>query len=211
MTDSPEFTAPRATLLVGIYVYDEVEVLDFAGPLEVFTTASRVLLRAAPSSPPPFAVTLIADRKRTVRARTGLRIEADAGFADHAPLDVLLVPGGVVDAELARPDVIEWVRRTAASVPLTASVCTGAFLLAQAGLLDGRRVTTHWEDLDDLRARFPALRVESGPLWLDEGSIVTSAGISAGIDMSLHLVARLAGNALADRTARQLEFARAKG
>jgi transcriptional regulator GlxA family with amidase domain len=210
MTDTPESTTPGPTLRVGIYIYDEVEVLDFAGPLEVFTTASRVFLRGAPSSPPPFAVSLIADRKRMVCARAGLRVEADAGFVDHPPLDVLLVPGGVVDAELARPEVIAWVRRTAASVPLTASVCTGAFLLAKAGLLDGRRVTTHWEDLDDLRAQFPALRVESGPLWLDEGSIVTSAGISAGIDMSLHLVGRLAGDALAERTARQLEFARAK-
>lgn len=203
-------TQSGRTQRVGIFVYDEVEVLDFAGPLEVFTTASRVFLRGAPSAPPPFAVTLIADRRRTVRARAGLRVEADAGFADHPPLDLLIVPGGVVDAELVREDVVAWVRRTAASVPLTASVCTGAFLLAKAGLLDGRRVTTHWEDIADLRGQFPALRVESGPLWIDEGGIVTSAGISAGIDMSLHLVGRLAGATLSERTARQLEFERAK-
>jgi transcriptional regulator GlxA family with amidase domain len=91
-------------------------------------------------------------------------------------------------------------------VPLVASICTGAFLLAKAGVLDGKAVTTHWEDIDDLKAMFPGLDVRTGQRWVDEGTVVTSAGISAGIDMSLHLVERLAGRALAERTARQMEF-----
>jgi transcriptional regulator GlxA family with amidase domain len=85
-------------------------------------------------------------------------------------------------------------------------VCTGAFLLARCGLLDRRRATTHWEDAADLQAMFPAVTVVDGVRWVDEGEVVTSAGICAGIDMSLHLVARLAGDALAERTARQMEF-----
>ena len=199
-------TTNARTLSIGIYLFDEVEVLDFAGPFEVFSTASRVARRLEPSAPPPFEVTLVADEPRTVRARAGLRVVCGASFADHPPLDVLLVPGGEVSREVERADVAAWIARTAPGTTVTASVCTGAFLLAKAGLLDGRRVTTHWEDLDDLRRAFPSLRVESGAPWIDEGRIVTSAGISAGLDMSLHLVSRLAGRALAERTARQMDY-----
>lgn len=194
------------TLSVGIFLFDEVEVLDFAGPFEVFSTASRVARRLEPSAPAPFAVTLVADEPRTVRARAGLRVVCAASFADHPPFDVLIVPGGEVSRELERVEVTSWLARTAPRTTITASVCTGAFLLAKAGLLDGRRVTTHWEDLEDLRRGFPALRVEAGVAWIDEGNIVTSAGISAGLDMSLHLVSRLAGRALAERTGRQMDY-----
>jgi transcriptional regulator GlxA family with amidase domain len=120
---------------------------------------------------------------------------------------VLIVPGGVVTVEMAKPPVIEWIARTAAASQLTASVCTGAFLLAQAGVLQTQRVTTHWEDVADLQALFPKLQVLQGPRWVDQGSVVTSAGISAGIDMSLHLVERLAGRELALATARQMDYA----
>jgi len=198
--------APKRTLSIGIYLYDEVEVLDFAGPFEVFSTASRVARKLDPDVTVPFAATLVADEPRTVRARAGLPVVCGASFADHPRFDVLVVPGGEVTREVERADVAAWIARTAAATMLTASVCTGAFLLAKAGLLDGRRVTTHWEDLDDLRRDFPALHVESGMPWIDEGSIVTSAGISAGLDMSLHLVSRLAGRALAERTARQMDY-----
>ena len=108
---------------------------------------------------------------------------------------------------MERADLTAWIAREAPKTTLTASVCTGAFLLAKAGLLDGRRVTTHWEDVGDLRRLFPSLRVEEGPQWIDEGRIVTSAGISAGLDMSLHLVSRLASVELAERTARQMDYA----
>jgi transcriptional regulator GlxA family with amidase domain len=197
------------TSAVGIFMFDGVEVLDFAGPFEVFWTAARLAARQQPDQPAmavPTPPTLIADRARTVQARGGLAIVCGASLAEHPPLDVLIVPGGVVDAELARADVIAWIARTAPATRITASVCTGAFLLAKAGLLDGRRSTTHWEDVDELRRQFPRVIVEAGPAWIDEDRIVTSAGISAGIDMSLHLVSRLAGEPLARATARQMDY-----
>jgi len=194
------------TRIIGIYLFDEVEVLDFAAPFEVFSTATRMSARLRPERPPPFEVSLIGDRQRTVMARGGFPVLPHSTLGDHRKLDVLIVPGGVVTAELGRPDVIEWIARTAPGTELTASICTGAFLLAKAGLLDGCRVTTHWEDMDDLRRQFPALKVEAGARWIDEGTVVTSAGISAGIDVSLHLVERLAGEELALRTARQMDY-----
>jgi transcriptional regulator GlxA family with amidase domain len=190
---------------VAIYLFDEVEVLDFAGPFEVFSTASR--LRVREEKPPVFRVFTVADRVRPVRARGSLMVTPDYGLAEHPQVDVLIIPGGVVTEERARPDVIEWIARTSAASRLTASVCTGAFLLAAAGLLNDTRVTTHWEDVDDLRRDFPALKVETGMRWIDAGKVVTSAGISAGIDMSLHLVRRLTDGELATRTARQMDFA----
>jgi transcriptional regulator GlxA family with amidase domain len=194
------------TSVVGIYMFDGVEVLDFAGPFEVFWTAARLAARERTEQPPPVPPTLIADRARTVQARGGLPVVCGASIAAHAPVDVLIVPGGVVDAELARAEVVAWIARTAPATRITASVCTGAFLLAKAGLLDGRRATTHWEDIDELRRQFPRVTVEAGPPWIDEDRIVTSAGISAGIDMSLHLVSRLGGEPLARATARQMDY-----
>ncbi len=191
---------------VGIFVFDEVEVLDFAGPFEVFTTASRVRARLDPASPPLFKVFTVGAGTAVLRARAGLRVLPDHAFWQHPPIDVLVIPGGVVDAELARPAVMEWITATAAASTLTASVCTGAFLLARAGLLDGKCATTHWEDADDMARDFPAVTVQKNVRWVDAGRLVTSAGISAGIDMSLHLVEKIAGRELAVRTARQMEF-----
>jgi transcriptional regulator GlxA family with amidase domain len=195
------------TRTVGILVYDEVEVLDFAGPFEVFSTASRVARRLAPDAPAPFAVTLVAETLRPVRARAGLLVQPDHDLDDHPPLDVLIVPGGLHDGPLARPAVIAWLARQLAATPLVASVCTGAFLLARAGLPDGLEVTTHWEDVADLRRDFPRLRVREGVRWVEHERLLTSAGISAGLDMSLRVVARLEGQALAERTARQMDYA----
>lgn len=191
---------------VGIYVYDDVEVLDFAGPFEVFSTASRVFRRAQPDAEAPFAVFTVGASRGPVTARGGLVVEPRYSFADHPNLAVLLVPGGVVTAELGRPRVIAWVAARAATAELTASVCTGAFLLARAGLLKGKSATTHWEDVADLRAAAPGARVVQGGRWVEDGAVITSAGISAGLDMSLHIVARLAGHDLAARTARQMDY-----
>jgi transcriptional regulator GlxA family with amidase domain len=199
------------TRTIGIYVYDDVEVLDFAGPYEVFTCASRVAAKMAPSgeasgTEPPFRVRTIGAGMATLRARAGLSVLPEADFAGAGKIDVLIVPGGVVTAELAKEGVIAWIAATAKEAELTASVCTGAFLLARAGLLDGQEATTHWEDVADLSAAFPNVLVRDKQRWIDNGSIVTSAGISAGIDMSLHLVERLAGLELALRTARQMDY-----
>jgi transcriptional regulator GlxA family with amidase domain len=191
---------------VGIYVYPEAEVLDFAGPYEVFTTAARVFRRTSPGQPEPFRVFTVASTEEPVRARAGLVVRPDFGFANHPPIDLLLVAGGVVTAQLASDEVNAWIARTAAQAKLVASVCTGAFLLARAGVLDNLTATTHWEDLSELQTLFPLVNVVDGRRWVDEGPVVTSAGISAGIDMSLHLVERLAGRDLALRTARQMDF-----
>jgi transcriptional regulator GlxA family with amidase domain len=194
------------TLQIGLYVFDGVEALDFAGPFEVFTTATRMHAREHADAPALMRVCTLGRTREPVRARAGLEIRSDFALDDHPGLDALIVPGGVVTDELGKPDVIAWIATQATRVPLVASVCTGAFLLARAGLLDGRRATTHWEDLGDLRAMFPQVDVVDGVRWVDAGAVVSSAGISAGIDMSLHLVERLHARALALRTARQMDF-----
>src|SRR3989344_5445849 len=136
----------------------------------------------------------------TTAVRMAQRLQPGAA----AP-DVLIVPGGVVDAAAACADARAWVAQAARGAQITASVCTGAFILAAAGVLTEGPATTHWEDIADLRAQFPTLDVRENVRWVDRGALVTSAGISAGIDMSLHLVTRLAGAALAERTARQMD------
>lgn len=191
---------------VGIFVFDGVEVLDFAGPFEVFTTANRVAKKLQVSEGNLFDVGLIGLSKEFVTARAGLKIWPDMSLSDVAALDVLLVPGGVVDACVKDAELIGWIRQQSAQVPLIASICTGAFVLAEAGLLNGKSATTHWEDIPDLTAQYPLISVQSNVRWVDEGALVTSAGISAGIDMSLHLIERLADRQLALATAKQLEF-----
>ncbi|WP_412462213.1 DJ-1/PfpI family protein [Pseudomonas sp. SC11] len=194
------------SLNIGIYVFDDVEVLDFAGPYEVFTTATRMHERSAACEQPLFCVFTLGRTRTAVHARAGLKIDPDYSINDHPALDCLIVPGGVVTAELAKAEVIDWIREQCRPDRTVASVCTGAFLLARTGKLDGLQATTHWEDIADLKAMFPALDVLEGVRWVDQGALVTSAGISAGIDMSLHLVERLHSRALAERTARQMAF-----
>ena len=190
---------------VGILLYDDVEALDCCGPFEVFTTAARVALgRGWPTA--PFHVHTIATGDGRVVARGGLRITASSTLRDHPPLDLLIVPGGLQQDAERDEGLITWLAKTAGEASITASVCTGAFLLATAGLLDGRHATSHWEDVDELERRFPQVRVRRQARWVDEGAVVTSAGISAGIDMSLHIVRRQEGEELARATARQMEY-----
>jgi len=194
------------TLRVGILAYQQVEILDLAGPYEVFSTASRVARRHSPGAPSPFAVCLVAEAAEPVRARGGLALLPDFTTADHPPLDVLVVPGGVHEPQLERAGLLGWIAGQARTAQLVASVCTGAFLLARAGVLAGLEVTTHFEDCADLRLAFPDLRVLEGVRWVERGRVLTSAGISAGVDMSLRMVARLASQDLAERTARQMDY-----
>ena len=192
---------------VAILVFDGVEVLDFAGPYEVFTTASRVHSRKHPHDPPLFATQCVALTEYSICARAGLRVIPDSTFARCTATDVLIIPGGIVGAALVCPETTAWIATTAATASTVASVCTGAFLLAHSGVLTHGPVTTHWEDVDDLQRMFPALQVQTGLRWVEQDHITTSAGISAGIDMCLHLVAKLAGHELAARTARQMDYA----
>jgi|ERR1022692_934324 transcriptional regulator GlxA family with amidase domain len=191
---------------VGIYIFDEIEVLDLGGPFEVFSTAARMKSRLQSGAEKPFEVFTIADATRPIRARGGLMLQPNFDIAHHPAIEIFIVPGGVVAAELNRNPIIEWIAETAAKSSLTASVCTGAFLLGKAGLLGGKTITTHWEDIEDFRAMFPDIQVQGEKRWVDGGTIVTSAGISAGLDMSLHLVARLESAELAVRTARQMDY-----
>jgi transcriptional regulator GlxA family with amidase domain len=194
------------TLHIGIYAFDEVEALDFAGPYEVFTTASRVSQRLSPASPAPFRVFSVSASADPVRARAGLQLLPDFQFNHHPPIHVLIVPGGVMNAELIKKDVVQWVADQSVTADLVASVCTGVFLLAQAGVLTQETVTTHWEDINDLSQAFPKLNVVQGPRWVDQGKVITSAGISAGIDMCLHLVSKLTSLELAQATATQMDY-----
>ncbi|MDX5299168.1 MAG: DJ-1/PfpI family protein [Gammaproteobacteria bacterium] len=191
---------------IGIYLYPDVEALDFAGPFEVFTTASRVRKRLHPRATEPFSVFSIAESRAPVRARAGLHIIPDHTIDEHPPIQVLIVPGGVITAELEKQNVLDWVVRTADCAERVASVCTGAFILAKAGVIQGGPVTTHWEDQAELAEMFPALEVLNGPRWVEQGSRITSAGIAAGIDMSLHLVSCLCAPSLALATAQQMDY-----
>ncbi len=191
---------------VAILVFDDVEVLDFAGPYEVFTTANRVFGRRNPEAGTLFEVFCVSRDGQPVQARAGLRVLPEHSFAHHPPCDLLVVPGGVVNAAMACPQTLDWIAGTAAQAQITASVCTGAFLLAASKVLRSGKVTTHWEDVAELQAAFPALTVCDDARWIDNGALVTSAGISAGMDMSLHLVARVAGHELATLTARQMDY-----
>ncbi|MDD0811941.1 DJ-1/PfpI family protein [Curvibacter sp. RS43] len=199
---------------IAILAFDDVEALDLAGPYEVFTTAARMAQRLATEAGQPLAadspahwqVLCVAETLRPVRARAGMTLLPSHDFSQCPRPDLLLVPGGVVDAPSRSPATLAWVQQAHEHAKLTASVCTGAFILAAAGVLHDQPVTTHWEDVADLRQQHPSLKVQEGVRWVDQGRLITSAGISAGIDMSLHLVQRLGGQALAERTARQMDY-----
>jgi len=187
---------------VGILVFEEVEVLDFAGPFEVFAVTEDAVQEKA------FQVSLLGTAGGPVRARNGLTVVPDLLYPEAGPLDVLIVPGGWGAENLAILDrqLLSWLAGAPALVPLIASVCTGAFLLAEAGLLDGRRATTHHLDFDEFERRWPLVTLVRNMKWVDEGTIVSSGGISSGIDMALHLVARLEGLDTARRTAARMEY-----
>lgn len=187
---------------VAIYIYDEAEVLDFSGPFEVFSTASRLS-----AEPQPFTVLLVAEKREAVTARGNYSVQPHHSIDDHPAIDLLVVAGGGHTYELEKTNVLEWIRIQADQARVVASVCTGAFLLAEAGVLTTQTVTTHWEDIADLRSSYPELSVVEQKRWVNDGKFVTSGGISAGIDMSLHLVRRLASHELAEATARQMEYA----
>jgi transcriptional regulator GlxA family with amidase domain len=187
-------------LRTAILIFDDVEVLDFAGPFEVFSvTGRRQKLE-------PFDVYTVAERS-PVSARNGLSINPKYSFADCPPPEILVVPGGYgTRREMKNPAMLEWISRVAPACDLVLSVCTGALVLGAAGLLDGREATTHFMAFDELRAAAPGARVREGRRIVDNGNVILSAGVSAGIDMSLHVVARLSGTDVARETARYMEY-----
>ncbi|PKF63002.1 glutamine amidotransferase [Psychromonas sp. psych-6C06] len=184
---------------IGIYIYENAEVLDFSGPFEVLSTAKRLASN-------DWSIALIAESDQPVKARGGFWVTPDYCFDNHPLLDLLIVVGGVHTEEVKKANVIKWIANCSATTTKTVSVCTGAFLLAEAGLLDGVSVTTHWEDIADLRSGYPQLKVRENKRWVCDGKYITSGGISAGIDMSLHLLSDLSSMALAEQTAKQMEY-----
>ncbi len=190
---------------IGILIFEDVEVLDFCGPFEAFSVTTPLGEHSDESK--LFEVHLIAETPEIVTCRNGLKVQPECTIADHPPLDIILIPGGRgTRTQIANQPVLDWVAAQSAKVNLTTSVCTGAFLLAATGLLDGKSATTHWGSIDWLRDNYPSITVLDDQRWVDEGDIVTSAGVSAGIDMSLHVIERLHGRDVATQTARHMEY-----
>jgi transcriptional regulator GlxA family with amidase domain len=190
---------------VAILVFDDVEVLDFAGPFEVFAVTDEL------RSHGEFNVYTVAPRPGTVIARNGLKVVPDFTPGDCPPPQVLVVPGGAGTRPLLGNDVIlEWIRMVSRAAEITMSVCTGSLLLSKAGLLDGLRVTTHHEVIGLLRELAPRAVVDPSKRFHDNGRVLTSAGISAGIDCSLHVVGRLLGDEAAAATAGYMEYERGR-
>ncbi|MCG9694325.1 DJ-1/PfpI family protein [Vibrio sp. Isolate22] len=184
---------------IGIYIYNQAEVLDFSGPFEVFSTAKRL-------GAEDLNVFLISETAEPVIARGGFKVLPDYSLNNHPKIDLLMVVGGVHTDEMNKPNVLDWISSVSESASQVVSVCTGAFLLAKAGLLEGLTVTTHWEDISNLAQQFPSLNVISDKRWVASGKFTTSGGISSGIDMSLHLVSVHNGLQFAKKVARQMEY-----
>lgn len=188
---------------VGILLFTDIEVLDFCGPFEVFSVTRRQQGDAAS----PFEIVTVAETDEPVRAFGGLRVIPDHSLETCPELDILVVPGGTGTRPLLYNDrILAWVQERSHEVELLTSVCTGSLVLGRAGLLDGRSATTHWAALDIMRQQLPQTTVVDDLHWVEDGHILTSAGISAGIDMALRVVARLYGEEVARRTARQMEY-----
>lgn len=190
---------------VGILIFDDVEVLDFCGPFEVFSVARPAGTNDDESR--LFNIVTIAEEHRIITCRGGLLVQPHYTIADHPSLDILVIPGGQgTRRERHNRPLLDWIARQDERTELITSVCTGAFLLAERGLLDRHRATTHWASVEWMRATYPALEMLADARVVDEGHLITSAGISAGIDMSLHVVARLHGIEAALWTARRMEY-----
>jgi transcriptional regulator GlxA family with amidase domain len=194
------------TRRVAMLAYPGIQVLDVMGPLEVFSRASRWLTDTGKRTGDAYTVEIIGLTRGPLAASSGLRIYADRGFAEvGSGIDTLLIAGGIGAARFrSHPQLLRWIRRQAGQVRRLASVCTGAYFLAEAGLLDGRHATTHWEYCDDLARNFPEIEVEPDTIFVKEGSIYTSAGVTAGMDLALALVEEDHGRDVALAVARLL-------
>jgi transcriptional regulator GlxA family with amidase domain len=192
-------------MTVGILIFDDVEVLDFCGPFEVFSVARKP--GSSSDDDRLFNVYTIAEEDRIINCRGGLLVQPHFTITNHPDLDILLVPGGQgTRRERHNAQLLDWITRQDQQIDLLTSVCTGSFLLAEAGKLNGLQATTHWASVDTMRENYPEIDMQADVRFVDQGRIITSAGISAGIDMSLHIVARLHGQEVAEWTARRMEY-----
>jgi transcriptional regulator GlxA family with amidase domain len=195
---------------IAIVLFDRVEVLDFAGPFEVFSVCG-----AHGEHKGTFNVYTVAERAPVI-ARGGLNVEPDYLLENCPTPDIFLIPGGGgytasgvpfgSRKEMHNPVLLEWIKKHNKSAELVLSVCTGSLILAKAGLLDGLSATTHWKAIDQLREVAPRTTIVDDQRWVDNGRVIASAGVSAGIDMSLHVLEKLLGKAVADETARYMQY-----
>ncbi len=186
---------PRA---IAILAFDGAEELDFVGPWEVFTMAAAII-------PDSCSVHLVSERGGEVRCAKGLRVVADYSFETAPTPDIVVVPGGQgTRFESTNPAMLNYLSKCAEAAELMTSVCTGSFVLEAAGLLKGRRATTHWASMDRLRALGTVNVVEAR--WLDEGKVITSSGVSSGIDMALYIAGRLWGEGNARLVQKAMEY-----
>ncbi len=193
-------------LTAGILLFDNVDVLDFAGPFEVFNGV-RLDEERRFADRSPIKIILVAQYAEPVKTFGDMLLAPDCSFEDCPPLDILIVPGGMGERlENHNPMVLEFIRSRAGELKTLASVCTGAFLLAAAGLLDGRSATTHHMSLDRMRESFPKVQVQEWVRYVEDGNVLTSAGISSGIDTALRIVAIHLGEHIARTTARYMEY-----
>jgi transcriptional regulator GlxA family with amidase domain len=202
MSKSPRFP-PCPARAVEVLTFPAVQLLDVTGPVQVFASANDLVANAGGA--PPYRLKLVTQGAQGVASSAGVTLAAGPLSRRGEALDTLLVAGGQgVEAAAANPALVDWLRQRAAQARRVASVCTGAFLLAAAGLLDGRRAVTHWKDCARLAQRFPAVRVEPDPIFVCDGRVWTSAGVSAGIDLALALVEEDLGRSFALAVARYM-------
>lgn len=200
---------------IAILLFDNIEVLDFAGPFEVFSVCG-----ASGSKPGYFNVYTVAEASPVI-ARNGLSINPHFTLTDCPVPDILVVPGGggfYPDGtpfgsrkEMHNPTILNWVRKHNETAGLVLSVCTGSLILARAGLLENLSATTHWKAMDQLKEAAPGTSIVSDQRWVDNGRVITSAGVSAGIDMSLYVISKLMGPGVAAETARYMQYDHWKG
>ena len=203
-TGAPAWAEPQPyTKNVAILIYEGVEVLDFAGPAEVFEAASGY---GASGQQKAFEVFTVSRTKDKIVSQGFLDVLPDYGIADSPPPDILVLPGGGSQSVIDDPAWMDWVKSRGAEAECVLTVCTGAFIAAKAGLLEGLEATTWYNAVSRLATDFPNTRVIPGRRFVDSGKVITTAGVSAGIDGSLHLVARLLGRYVADRTAEYMEY-----
>lgn len=196
-SSTSEAPAMKDKRKVAILIHEGVELLDFAGPGEVFASANH---RQA------FEVYTVAASAGEVVSQGFVTVKPQYTFANCPPPDVVILPGGRTDVPLGDPAVINWIKDCSQKAEVVLSVCTGAFLLAKAGLLDGREATTHWSAIASLREQAPKTTVRENRRFVDNGKVITAAGVSAGIDASLHVVDKLLGREAAEQTARYMEY-----
>lgn len=193
-------------LTVGILIFDQVEVLDVAGPFEVLAV-TRLHEERRQEELSPFRVSLISESMDQVSAIGGLRFTPDVTKDNCPELDLLIIPGGWgTRTQIKNVNLLKWIANKSARTRLTVSVCTGSSLLGKAGLLDGHEATTHWRTFDFLRQAAPKAYIREDLRFTNDNSIFTSAGISAGIDMALHIVSHFFGTKIGKATARQMEY-----